>query len=65
MKSYKVRNLESELKKSNNVAKAMKDAIDNHNGPAWSKNDLIKRYNKQVRVSKSIKDTLLNEIIKG
>lgn len=65
MKSYKVANLEKELKKANAIAKAMKSSIDSHNGPAWSKNDLIKRYNKQVRVIKVIKDALLDEIVKG
>lgn len=65
MKSYKVKNLEAELKKSNRIAKAIKDSIDTHEGPAWSKNNLIKEYNKQVRTSKVIKDALLTEIVKG
>lgn len=65
MKSYKVANLEAELKKSNRIAKSIKEMIDSHEGPAWSKNNLIKDYNKQVRISKVIKDSLLSEIVKG
>jgi hypothetical protein len=65
MKSYKVKNLEAELKKSNRIAASIKEMIDAHSGPAWSKNNLIKDYNKQVRISKIIKDSLLSEIAKG
>lgn len=61
-RSYKVQNLQDKLNKSNSIAKAMKSAIDRHEGPTYAKNDLIRRYNKQVRISKSIKETLLDAI---
>jgi hypothetical protein len=61
-KSYKVRNLEQKWKDSNAIARAIKKDIDTHEGPDWSLNHKIQRFNKQVRISKAIKESLLNAI---
>jgi hypothetical protein len=58
MKKYEIANLKKELAKVERIAASIKEMIDTHEGPAWSKNNLIKEYNQNVRIAKSIRADL-------
>lgn len=58
MKAYEIKNLQNELAKHERIAASIKQMIQEHDGPAWSKNNLIKEYNLNVRIIKSIKADL-------
>jgi uncharacterized protein (UPF0128 family) len=59
MKTYQIKELQKELAKVERIAASIKGLIETHEGPAWSKNNLIKEYNLNVRVAKQIKSDLL------
>lgn len=61
MKSYQIKNLQKELAKRTRIANAIKGAIQAAT-KTYSKNDLIRRYNVEVRVIKSVRSTLLAEL---
>jgi len=61
-RSKKVSELHAQLKDSNKVAEIIKKDIDTHEGPTWSKNQKIRRYNEQVRKSKAIQSAIVNEM---
>jgi len=58
MKTYQIKELKKELAKVERIAASIKEMIETHNGPAWSKNNLIKEYNQHVRIAKQIKSDL-------
>jgi hypothetical protein len=58
MKKYQIENLKKELAKVERIAASIKEMIETHEGPAWSKNNLIKEYNLNVRIAKQIKSDL-------
>jgi hypothetical protein len=59
MKTYQIADLQKKLNKHIKMAEAIKSAMNREGIPAWSKNNLIKEYNLNVRVIKSIREKLL------
>jgi hypothetical protein len=62
MKTYQIKELQKELAKRNRMIESIKESMNREGIPAWSKNNLIKEHNLNVRVAKSIREQLLGAL---
>ncbi|MEC0399932.1 hypothetical protein [Bacillus subtilis] len=58
MKTYQIKELQKELAKMERIANSIKEMINDYEGPVWGKNNLIKEFNKHVRIAKAIREDL-------